>query len=211
MPSAASHSASAWRRTSGFVLLPGNRRMSTSRPMPAWCNRGASDSRPPGPWPIVNRGTLSCLSVPGQPGGPRWRRPLHPAPEIRRLPLMSPNEPAPRASDNDRERVVERLREAAADGRLDMTEFDERMTAAYEARTVPELAPLLADLPEHTPRDAVVPGGRPPPSPSRGRVGGVLSSTNRRGLWQVPQHLDVSLFLASSTLDFSTAAFTDQT
>src|SRR5699024_7056115 len=96
-------------------------------------------------------------------------------------------------------------------GRLDMTEFDERMTAAYEARTVPELAPLLADLPEHTPRDAVVPGGRPPPSPSRGRVGGVLSSTNRRGLWQVPQHLDVSLFLASSTLDFSTAAFTDQT
>jgi hypothetical protein len=55
--------------------------------------------------------------------------------------------PAIRASDAERERVVTRLREAAGDGRLDPDEFDERLGAAFQARTQEELAPLIADLP----------------------------------------------------------------
>jgi hypothetical protein len=43
--------------------------------------------------------------------------------------------PAIRASDAERERVVTRLREAAGDGRLDPDEFDERLGAAFQART----------------------------------------------------------------------------
>jgi hypothetical protein len=52
-----------------------------------------------------------------------------------------------RASDADRERVVSRLREHAAEGRLTMDEFEDRMRQAYEARTYGELATLTRDLP----------------------------------------------------------------
>ena len=43
--------------------------------------------------------------------------------------------PALRASDADRDRVIELLRAAVADGRLDPAEFDERLDAALAART----------------------------------------------------------------------------
>jgi hypothetical protein len=52
-----------------------------------------------------------------------------------------------RASDADRERIVEQLRKHAADGRLTMDEFEERMTAAYEAKTYGGLSELTRDLP----------------------------------------------------------------
>ncbi|MFG2717164.1 DUF1707 domain-containing protein [Streptomyces sp. NPDC048416] len=52
-----------------------------------------------------------------------------------------------RASDAERERVAERLREAVAEGRLDMEEFEQRLEVAYTARTHGELEPLVRDLP----------------------------------------------------------------
>ena len=52
-----------------------------------------------------------------------------------------------RASDADRERVAEVLRDALAEGRLDMAEFEERLEATYKARTYGELAPITRDLP----------------------------------------------------------------
>jgi Domain of unknown function (DUF1707) len=57
-----------------------------------------------------------------------------------------PSSPALRASDADRDRVIELLRAAVADGRLDQAEFDERLDAALAARTIDALAPLTADL-----------------------------------------------------------------
>jgi hypothetical protein len=57
-----------------------------------------------------------------------------------------PSSPALRASDADRDRVIELLRAAVADGRLDPAEFDERLDAALAARTFDALAPLTADL-----------------------------------------------------------------
>jgi hypothetical protein len=51
-----------------------------------------------------------------------------------------------RASDADREAVAGRLRAAATDGRLDLTEAEQRLAAAYAARTYGELEPLTADL-----------------------------------------------------------------
>lgn len=53
-----------------------------------------------------------------------------------------------RASDSDRENVVEILRDAYSTGRLTMAEFDERTTAAFAARTWGELRKLTADLPQ---------------------------------------------------------------
>jgi hypothetical protein len=52
-----------------------------------------------------------------------------------------------RASDQDREHVAERLRAAALEGRLTSDELDERLGAAYAARTYGELDELLSDLP----------------------------------------------------------------
>lgn len=52
------------------------------------------------------------------------------------------------ASDAERERVTDRLREAAVEGRLTLAESDERQAAAYAARTRDELVPLVADLPD---------------------------------------------------------------
>jgi uncharacterized protein DUF1707/cell wall-active antibiotic response 4TMS protein YvqF len=60
------------------------------------------------------------------------------------------DQPALRASDAERERVVARLRDASAEGRLTLEEFVERMTSAYESLTHAELEKLLRDLPAET-------------------------------------------------------------
>jgi hypothetical protein len=52
-----------------------------------------------------------------------------------------------RASDADRERAIALLRDHAAEGRLTLEEFTERMSAAYLARTNDELEALARDLP----------------------------------------------------------------
>jgi Domain of unknown function (DUF1707) len=61
------------------------------------------------------------------------------------------NSPAHRVSDAEREVVVERLRHAAAEGRLDTDELSERVGRAYSAQTAADLEPLTADLPEPKP------------------------------------------------------------
>ena len=62
------------------------------------------------------------------------------------MPEDPPRSAALRASDADRDRVVELLRAAVADGRLNLAEFDERLDAALTARTIDALLPLTADL-----------------------------------------------------------------
>ena len=64
-----------------------------------------------------------------------------------------------RAADSDRERVAEQLRSAHAEGRLDLTEYDERVQQAWAARTYGELEVLTADLPQaRSPAAPVIPG-----------------------------------------------------
>lgn len=70
--------------------------------------------------------------------------------------MTSPD--AMRASDGDRERVVQALQEQVGEGRLTLQEFEERSTAVYEAKTVGELRKLLEDLPVD-----VFPRSAPPP------------------------------------------------
>jgi hypothetical protein len=52
-----------------------------------------------------------------------------------------------RASDADRELIVSGLRVHHAEGRLDEDELEERLAAAFAARTRGELTRLVADLP----------------------------------------------------------------
>ena len=57
-----------------------------------------------------------------------------------------------RASDEDRDRVVERLHKAATEGRIAAEELEHRVTAALKARTYDELDSTVGDLPRVRPR-----------------------------------------------------------
>lgn len=52
-----------------------------------------------------------------------------------------------RVSDSERAEIVRRLERALREGRITVTEFDERTSAAYAARTRGELDDLTGDLP----------------------------------------------------------------
>lgn len=70
--------------------------------------------------------------------------------------------PSIRASDEDRQRVVDLLGEHHVAGRLDQDEFAERMQAAYAAKTLGDLAGLMRDLPRTEPEERSTPEGRTP-------------------------------------------------
>jgi Domain of unknown function (DUF1707)/2TM domain len=69
------------------------------------------------------------------------------------------HDPAVRASDAEREATVALLREHGAAGRLGVDELEQRVGAAYEARTRGDLAALVADLPS-APARRTRPAGR---------------------------------------------------
>lgn len=93
-----------------------------------------------------------------------------------------------RISDADRHKVAELLREAAGEGRIDMDELDERLEAAYVAKTYGDLVPLTADLPLGSqPHSPVVPPHAGGPAcllsattpPSRSWAGSVVRACGR--------------------------------
>ncbi|WP_327735636.1 DUF1707 domain-containing protein [Streptomyces nojiriensis] len=131
-----------------------------------------------------------------------------------------PEKPLPdlRASDADRDRVVERLRDAVAEGRLDMEEFEERLDAAYKSRTYAELEPLTRDLPAPAGGPENGPVARPTTAaePWTGRIGGggssatavaVMSGFQRKGRWTVPARFDAVAFWGGGQLDLREADF----
>jgi hypothetical protein len=69
-----------------------------------------------------------------------------------------------RASDEDRERIIERLHKAATEGRIAAEELEHRVSSALKARTYDELDSTVADLPEPRSR-----GRREPEHRSAGR------------------------------------------
>jgi hypothetical protein len=123
-----------------------------------------------------------------------------------------------RCSDVDRERVAEALRLAAGDGRLTLSELEERLDAAFRARTYGDLEPITADLPQGP---YPVPGlasaapvarrsGLPAPRAHHERVMTVLGEEHRSGRWEVPARLDVTCLLGEAKLDFTEAIVRDR-
>lgn len=134
-----------------------------------------------------------------------------------------------RASDADRERVVEHLRDAMAEGRLDMAEFEERLEAAYAARTYGELAPITRDLPAPAPGGAgagVAPvsmAKAPAPAGSEAgwpaRVGGTPTSSwafafwsgfVRKGRWTISRVFSAWAIWGGGEIDLREASFEDR-
>lgn len=134
---------------------------------------------------------------------------------------MTDDAPELRASDADRERVAEVLRDALAEGRLDMTEFEERLDATYKARTYGELAPITRDLPVG--EVAAVPRVSMTKEPERsgggwaGRITGgegsstwavaVMSGFQRKGRWTVPRRFNSFAFWGGGDIDLREADF----
>lgn len=117
-----------------------------------------------------------------------------------------------RASDADREHIAQLLGRAFAEGRLSTEEHSERLEAAYAAKTLGELRPLVADLPvEFEPPTA--PGGQvaPHPEDAANRYAGgdsivaVLGETRRTGRWLVRSGLTALALLGSVELDLTEA------
>lgn len=137
---------------------------------------------------------------------------------------MTSERPDMRASDAERERIAELLREAVAEGRLDMDEFDQRLETAYKARTHGELEPLVQDLP--APGSAVTPVGSSAPAPLGGsaanwpaRIGGPATSTggfalwggfNRKGRWTVARKFTAFAMWGGGEIDLREAHFEDR-
>jgi hypothetical protein len=122
--------------------------------------------------------------------------------------------PELRASDADRERVAGILRDALAEGRLAMDEFEERLEEAYRAKTYGQLEPLTRDLPAVAPR-AAAPAARPASGWS-GRIGGeatsrtgiaIMSGFQRKGAWTVPRRFTMFSFWGGGELDLREADF----
>ncbi|MGW1076819.1 DUF1707 SHOCT-like domain-containing protein [Streptomyces sp. NPDC002537] len=89
-----------------------------------------------------------------------------------------------RASDAERERIAETLREAVAEGRLDMPEFEQRLDAAYKARTRSELEPLVRDLPVASAAGSSVSSVSPVKDGGWAeRIGGTATSRGAVGIW----------------------------
>jgi len=76
-----------------------------------------------------------------------------------------------RASDADRERVAEALRQHHVDGRLDAEELGQRLDRVYAAKTLGELEAITTDLPPiQVPARAGAPLRPRPPDPGRAKA-----------------------------------------
>jgi hypothetical protein len=68
--------------------------------------------------------------------------------------------PDMRASDGDRDKFADLLRENYAVGRLTQDELNERLEGVYAAKTLGGLQQLTADLPEHDLYDLPIPASQ---------------------------------------------------
>ncbi|MEU6326603.1 DUF1707 domain-containing protein [Streptomyces sp. NPDC047049] len=132
---------------------------------------------------------------------------------------MTEDLPALRASDADRERVAEILRDAVAEGRLAMEEFDERLDAAYQARTYRELEVLTADLPAGAAAPAPLSlrkeSAAPAPWAERivdGTQGSsvglaLMSGFQRKGRWTIGRRFTAACLMGGGEIDLREADF----
>ena len=122
-----------------------------------------------------------------------------------------PERPDPsqlRISDSDRHQVAELLRQAAGEGRLDLDELDERLEAAYAAKTYADLVPITVDLPAHpaTNQPAVSRSAAPATTTYDSSLA-LLGGSSRKGAWLVPERHSAFSLMGGVDLDLREATF----
>lgn len=110
-----------------------------------------------------------------------------------------------RAADVDRMRVAQLLSDAAAQGRLELSEFEQRLAKVYSANTYGELDQLSADLPDVATSPVRGQGSKPAPSTV---LMAIMSGFERRGRWNVPGKLTSFALWGGGVLDLRYADFT---
>lgn len=117
-----------------------------------------------------------------------------------------------RVSDQDRHTVAEVLRDAAAEGRLDLDELEERLQAAYSAKVYADLVPLTVDLPVS---DQLPVQARPAPlvpgsdlSATYESSIAVMASVERKGEWTLGSEHTAFSLMGGVRLDLRRATFT---
>jgi hypothetical protein len=115
----------------------------------------------------------------------------------------APRDSSLRAADTDRIQVAQLLTDSAAQGRLTLTDYEDRLARAYAATTLDELDALSADLPgiANTRRGACK------PAPSTMLLA-VMSGFERRGRWNVPSKLTTFTLFGGGVVDLRYADFT---
>jgi Domain of unknown function (DUF1707) len=110
-----------------------------------------------------------------------------------------------RAADTDRIQVAQLLTDAAAQGQLQMSDYEDRLTRAYAAKTFDELDGLRSDLlgSSLSPRRA----DSPKPAPSTLLLA-IMSAFERRGRWNVPRKLTTFALWGGGVIDLRYADFT---
>jgi hypothetical protein len=125
-----------------------------------------------------------------------------------------------RASDADRDRVADQLREALAEGRLTADEHAERLDAIYQAKTYAELAPIVHDLPATgggrspnaptAPASLTVRDDLPAPQTSTPNVVAIFSGAERGGRWLVEPQTNVVAVFGGVELDLRQAVLSQR-
>ncbi|GAB3710999.1 DUF1707 SHOCT-like domain-containing protein [Mariniluteicoccus flavus] len=130
-----------------------------------------------------------------------------------------------RASDADRNQVIDLLSAAYAEGRLTADEHGDRVSMATRARTFDDLVPLTRDL---VPIGVPLPAATTPTAthapvpatqaPRMNRVAtrpltlvGVLGGASRKGHWRVPSEITAYSLMGGVELDLTDAEFTSDT
>lgn len=106
--------------------------------------------------------------------------------------------PARRLDDRDRERVTNALRQHCTDGRITLTEFEERLAAVLVARTDDELAVVTADLP-------AVPGRPPPPEEGTRWFVGIFGDAWTQAAWRPRTRTNAVAVFGDATIDVTKA------
>ncbi|MGQ0838356.1 DUF1707 SHOCT-like domain-containing protein [Actinokineospora sp.] len=124
-----------------------------------------------------------------------------------------------RASDADRERFAKALHDAMSEGRLSVTELEERLDQLYTAKTFGELEPLVRDLPGQQVVPAPLPRPQPLAAPRHNRIGGrgssssaiaIMSGSERKGPWTVPPTFTAVAIMGGVDIDLTHAKFEAQ-
>jgi hypothetical protein len=110
-----------------------------------------------------------------------------------------------RAAETDRIQVAQLLTDAAAQGRLQMSDYEDRLTKAYAAKTYDELDQLRSDLIGSSVNSQR--GGATKPAPSMLLLA-IMSAFERRGRWNVPKKLTTFALRGGGVIDLRYADFT---
>ncbi|MFC8790312.1 DUF1707 SHOCT-like domain-containing protein [Streptomyces cinereoruber] len=142
---------------------------------------------------------------------PQPQRPAAPAETAPAEPAFADPRGALRASDADRDRIADILRDALAEGRLDAEEHSDRIDAVYRAKTVGELEPIVRDLPAaRTSRPEPGPAYSYGPDDAEGapdNLVAVFSSTTRKGRWRVSRRTNAFALFGNIEIDLTEAIF----